>query len=344
MRLLLATDAWEPQVNGVVRTLASLCGELARRGVAIKVVAPRDFRTLPCPTYPEIRLALASSFRLGRIIDEFRPDAVHVATEGPVGMAARRAAMVRGMGFTTSFHTRFPEYLRKRAPVPDALSYALLRRFHAPARRCLVPTDSIRRELEGRAFRNLETWTRGVDRALFHPCEGVDLGLPRPVFLTVARLAPEKNLDAFLALDLPGSKLVVGDGPLARVLAARYPAAHFAGLLTGEALARAYAGADVFVFPSLTDTFGLVLVEALGSGTPVAAFPVPGPLDVVGASGAGVLSRDLRAASLAALAIPRAAAAAQAERFTWEACADMFLAAAFDSAEPGRARLAAASG
>ncbi|KAB0680419.1 glycosyltransferase family 4 protein [Aureimonas leprariae] len=338
MRLLLATDAWEPQVNGVVRTLASLCSELENRGVEVRVVAPKDFRTLPCPTYPEIRLALATSFRLGRVLDEFRPDAVHIATEGPIGMAARRAAMARGTSFTTSFHTRFPEYLAKRAPVPDSFSYALLRRFHAPATACLVPTESIRRDLEARGFRNLRLWTRGVDRAQFHPREAVDLGLPQPIFLTVSRLAPEKNLDAFLSLDLPGSKLVVGDGPMLKELAARYPKTHFTGLLAGEALARAYAGSDVFVFPSRTDTFGLVLIEALASGVPVAAFPVPGPLDVVGTSGAGVLSDDLRAACLRALAVPREAAVAHAARFTWEACADIFLDAVGEQMDPAATR------
>lgn len=335
MRLLLASDAWEPQVNGVVRTMTSLCRELVRRGVEVKVVAPKDFRTVPCPTYPEIRLALATSFRLGRIVDDFAPDAVHIATEGPIGIAARRAVMQRGRPFTTSFHTRFPEYLRKRAPVPDAFAYGLLRRFHAPARTCLVPTRSIGRELEGRGFGNLAVWTRGVDRALFAPRPPLDLGLPRPIFLTVSRVAPEKNLEAFLDLDLPGSKVVVGDGPQLKSLVARYPKAHFAGLQTGEALARHYSGADVFVFPSLTDTFGIVLIEALACGVPVAAFPVPGPLDVIGGSDAGRLSVDLRSACLEALHLSRDAAVRHSRRFSWEACADIFLAAAMPPAGHG---------
>ncbi len=312
MRLLLATDAFEPQVNGVVRTLASLSRELVRRGVDVRIVAPKDFRTVPCPTYPEIRLALATAHALGRVLDGFRP--------------ARGDA---DRPFTTSFHTRFPEYLSRRAPVPDGFGYALLRRFHRPASACLVPTPSIRQDLEARGFRNLVVWTRGVDRTLFRPRLPLDLGLPGPVFLTVSRLAPEKNLAAFLDLDLPGSKLVVGDGPLLPALRARYPAAHFVGLQTGEALARFYASADVFVFPSRTDTFGIVLLEALASGVPVAAFPVPGPLDVIGANGAaGVLSEDLRDACLGALTVPREAAREASRAFTWERCADIFLATA----------------
>ncbi|GGD97818.1 GDP-mannose-dependent alpha-mannosyltransferase [Aureimonas endophytica] len=332
MRLLLATDAWEPQVNGVVRTLTSLCQELAERGVEVRIVAPKDFRTIPCPTYPEIRLALATAFRVGRVVDEFRPDAIHIATEGPVGIAARKAAMQRGLAFTTSFHTRFPEYLRKRAPVPDAFSYALLRRFHAPASACLVPTDSIRQELETRGFRNLAVWTRGVDRALFKPLPPLDHGLPGPVFLTVSRVAPEKNLEAFLDLDLPGSKIVVGAGPSLGALIERYPKVHFAGLQTGEALARYYSSADVFVFPSRTDTFGIVLIEALACGVPVAAFPVPGPLDVIADTKAGCLSEDLRAACLGALALRREDALERSRAFSWELCADIFLDAATRSA------------
>ncbi|WP_152048093.1 glycosyltransferase family 4 protein [Aureimonas psammosilenae] len=337
MRLLLATDAWEPQVNGVVRTLSNLARELSARGVEVKIVAPRDFRTVPCPTYPEIRLALATSFRLGREIDAFRPDTIHIATEGPVGIAARRAALQRGLPFTTSFHTRFPEYIAKRAPVPDSFSYALLRRFHAPAASCLVPTESIRRDLEGRGFRNLVVWTRGVDRAEFCQTEPLPLGLPGPIFLCVSRIAPEKNLSAFLDLDLPGSKVVVGAGPSLAQMIARYPKVHFAGLQTGEALARYYASADVFVFPSLTDTFGIVMIEALACGVPVAAFPVPGPLDVIGNSGAGVLSPDLRQACLDALALPREAAYRRSLDFSWEACADIFVDATERALQAGTA-------
>lgn len=326
MRVLIATDAWTPQINGVVRTLSSLADELRQRGIEVLVVSPQDFSTIPMPTYPEIRLALATSWRLGKILADFDPQAIHIATEGPIGLAARRAAIRAGRAFTTSFHTRFPEYLRQRAPVPESLSYALLRRFHAPASACLVPTESVRRDLGRRGFGNLVTWTRGVDRAIFRPGAPVDFGLPRPIFLTVSRVAPEKNIEAFLKLDLPGSKVVVGDGPSLADLRRRYPAVHFAGSQTGEMLARHYSSADVFVFPSKTDTFGIVLIEALACGVPVASYPEPGPLDVIAGTKAGFMSGDLRAACLGALALDRGAALERSEAFTWAACADIFLA------------------
>ncbi|MEX6506488.1 glycosyltransferase family 4 protein [Jiella sp. M17.18] len=332
-RFLIATDAWHPQVNGVVRTLSSLADQLRERGCEVKIVSPQDFRTVPCPTYPEIRLALVSSDHLADAIRDYRPTAIHIATEGPIGFAARRAALRAGLPFTTSLHTRFPEYLRKRAPVPEALTYSILRWFHAPAAACLVPTESMRRQLAVRGFTNLVNWTRGVDRSVFRPCEPIALNLPRPIFLTVSRLAPEKNIEAFLDLDLPGSKLVVGDGPMMRDLVKRYPDAHFAGAQFGGTLARYYASADVFVFPSKTDTFGIVLIEALACGLPIAAFPEPGPLDVVGASRAGAISSDLREACLAALTLSRADALERSMAYSWEACADIFLeaSAAFGS-------------
>ncbi|MEO9786938.1 MAG: glycosyltransferase family 1 protein [Aurantimonas coralicida] len=326
-RILIATDAWEPQVNGVVRTLSSLAQELRGRGRDVRIVGPTDFRTVACPTYPEIRLALASADALGRVIRDYQPDVIHIATEGPIGYAARRAALRAGRPFTTSFHTRFPEYLSKRAPIPENLTYALLRRFHAPATACLVPTESMRQTLAGLGLANLVTWTRGVDRSLFRPQPKVDLGLPGPVFLTVSRVAPEKNIETFLDLDLPGSKVVVGDGPMLPELRRRYPGVHFAGSQTGEALSRYYAAADVFVFPSLTDTFGIVLIEALACGVPVAAYPEPGPLDVVGDTKAGCISSDLREACLAALALERADALERSLAYSWEACADIFLTA-----------------
>ena len=331
-RILIATDAWAPQINGVVRTLASLCDQLRERGHAVKIVSPADFRTVPCPTYPQIRLALASAASLVAAIEDFQPTAIHIATEGPVGLAARRAARHLRCPFTTSFHTRFPEYLKKRAPIPESLSYGLLRWFHAPATHCLVPTESMRRQLQARGFSNLVTWTRGVDRALFRPTEPVALDLPRPLFLTVSRVAPEKNIAAFLDLDLPGSKLVVGDGPQLKELMRRYPHVHFAGAQTGEALTRYYAAADVFVFPSKTDTFGIVLIEALACGVPVAAYPEPGPVDVVGDTRAGAISHDLKTACLAALKLDRRAALARSRDYSWEACADIFLEAAGESA------------
>ena len=330
-RILIATDAWSPQVNGVVRTFESLGGQLRDRGHVVKVVSPSDFRTVPCPTYPEIRLALASAESFATTIRDFAPTAIHIATEGPVGLAARRAALRLGRPFTTSFHTRFPEYLKKRAPIPEAVSYGFLRRFHAPATHCLVPTQSMCRQLRARGFERLVTWTRGVDRRQFTPTEPISLDLPGPVFLTVSRVAPEKNLEAFLDLDLPGSKLVVGDGPQLKELMRRYPDVLFAGVQSGEALARYYCAADVFVFPSKTDTFGIVLIEALACGVPVAAYPEPGPIEVIGGTGAGVISHDLREACLAALRIDRQDALERSQHYSWEACADIFLEAAMEN-------------
>ncbi|RFC61940.1 glycosyltransferase family 1 protein [Fulvimarina endophytica] len=324
-RFLFATDAWEPQVNGVVRTLSNLMGALERRSHEIHVLSPHDFLTFPCPTYPDIRLSLATARLAGRRLDAVRPDHVHIATEGPIGSAMRKACLTRGIAFTTSFHTRFPEYLSARVPVPERWSYGWLRRFHAPSLACLVPTRTMHTELAARGFANLKTWTRGVDRSIFKPHPPLALDLPGPIFLTVSRLAPEKNIEAFLDLDLPGSKLVVGDGPSREALVARYPDVHFAGLQTGETLARYYASADVFVFPSRTDTFGIVLLEALACGTPFASYREPGPLDVLGSSAAGVISHDLREAALAALTLDRGDALRRSLDFSWEACADIFL-------------------
>jgi glycosyltransferase involved in cell wall biosynthesis len=324
VRIALVSDAWAPQVNGVVRTLTAVVGELAAAGHTVAAITPDLFRTLPCPTYPEIRLALRPARHMGELLERARPDAVHISTEGPLGIAARRHCLKLGWGFTTAFHTRFPEYVSARFAVPASWSYALMRRFHAPSKGVMVATETVRRELAARGFRNLRRWNRGVDAALYDPALREDLGLERPVFLTVGRLAVEKNVAAFLELDLPGSKLVVGDGPMLEKLRRRHPEAHFAGRHEGRDLARLYASADVFVFPSRTDTFGLVLIEALASGLPVAAYPVPGPLDVIGDSGAGVLDEDLGRAARAALDIPRELCRAHALRFTWAASAEQF--------------------
>jgi glycosyltransferase involved in cell wall biosynthesis len=322
--LLIATDAWRPQVNGVVRTLETTAGELRRLGLTVTMLTPDAFRTVPCPGYPEIRLALASPGAIGARIGMSAPDHIHIATEGPIGFAARRWCRRHGRRFTTSFHTRFPEYLSARAPIPESWTYAVLRRFHNAGAGCMVSTATLERELAGRGFRRLMRWSRGVDAELFRPRpEAKDDRLARPVFLYVGRVAVEKNLDAFLGLDLPGSKVVVGDGPAFAGLKARYPGTIFRGPLHGEALAEAYAAADVFVFPSRTDTFGVVLLEALASGLPVAAFPVPGPA-VVGA-GVGVLSEDLRAAALAALDIPGARCREYALSMSWSASTRQFL-------------------
>ena len=326
MRILLATDAWPPQVNGVVRTLTELIRELGRLGHEVTVIEPGLFRTIPCPGYAEIRLALGVRKRIGALIERAQPDAVHIVTEGPIGLAARRWCMKHDLGFTTAFHTRFPEYLAERMVAPAWLTYALLRRFHAPARGVMVATPSVAQALAAHGFANLRPWTRGVDRDLFDPAKRDDeIGFKRPVFLSVGRIAPEKNLPAFLGLDLPGSKVVVGEGPQLAELRRRFPLAHFLGRRENGKLARLYASSDVFVFPSRTDTFGLVMLEALASGLPVAAYPVAGPLDVIGDSGAGALDDDLRKAALAALAIPHAQARAHALTFTWSACAAQFV-------------------
>jgi glycosyltransferase involved in cell wall biosynthesis len=326
MRIALATDAWSPQINGVVRTLAITVAELARAGHAVKVVHPGLFRTLPCPTYPEIRLALFPYRKLALKLAQFRPDAVHIATEGPVGAAAHRWCRRHRQPFTTSYHTQFPEYVRARAPVPLAVTYAHLRRFHGAAARTLVATPSMRRQLEDRGFRNLALWTRGVDTALFRPREPRQSDQRRPLWLYFGRVAVEKGIEDFLELDVPGTKLVVGGGPAEAELRARYPQAVFTGFRYGEELAELVAQADVFVFPSRTDTFGLVLLEAMACGVPVAAYPVTGPIDVVVNGVTGVLDEDLRAAALGALRLDRAACRLHAEGFTWSAATQQFLA------------------
>jgi glycosyltransferase involved in cell wall biosynthesis len=326
-RILIVTDAWEPQVNGVVRTLRTVADELRAMGHVVEVIGPDRFHTIPCPTYATIRLAVLPRQRLVRLIDEFRPDALHISTEGPLGISARCWALQRNLRFTTAYHTRFPEYLQARTGLSPSIPYALLRRFHDPSSGLMVATESLQRDLAAHGFRNIRQWSRGVDLDLFRPEPRHDWGLPGPVFLYVGRVAVEKNIGAFLDLDLPGSKVVVGDGPQLAALQRRYPDVHFAGVLHGPELSRAYAGADVFVFPSLTDTFGLVLLEALACGTPVAAFPVTGPVDVLaGADNVGALDHDLRAACLRALDANRAACRAYAERFSWHACAERFVA------------------
>ncbi len=327
MRILIISDAWHPQVNGVVRTLSMLQQELAELGHEVEVIGPDRFRTMPLPSYGSIQLAVAPSRRLIPMIEAFRPEALHIATEGPLGWAARRWAIRRGVAFTTSFHTRFPEYLHARARIPVTLGYAWLRWFHGSANGTMVATGSLRRELAGRGFRNLRTWSRGVDLTRFGPGAPEDWPYKRPIFLYVGRLAVEKNLGNFLSLDLPGTKVVVGDGPQRGALQAAFPEAQFVGERHGPELAQAYAGADVFVFPSVTDTFGLVLLESLACGTPIAAHPVTGPADILADArpGVGSLDTDLRAAALRALNGDPAACRAHAERFSWRSCAEVFV-------------------
>lgn len=326
MRILIATDAWTPQVNGVVRTLETLGTQLRRLGHEVRFVTPDGFRTVPMPTYPEIKLALFARRAVGRIIDEFRPEAIHIATEGPLGLATRRNCMRRGISFTTSFHTRFPEYIQARFGVPTSWSYAGLRWFHGPATAVMVATRTLESDLKMRGFENLRLWSRGVDVELFKPGAKDWLSLPRPVFLYVGRVAIEKSVEEFLKLDLPGSKLVVGDGPQLAELRGRYPAVRFAGPKFGDDLARHYAASDVFVFPSRTDTFGLVVLEALASGLPVAAHPVQGPIDIFGEDRtAGALSDDLGEAARRAMTLNPQACRLFAKNFSWETCTRQFL-------------------
>lgn len=318
MRVLLATDAWEPQINGVVRTLQQVRAHGPSTGMEIEFVTPDQFRNFPMPGYPEIRMAMVRAADIEKRMAAFKPDVVHVATEGPVGYAARRATLRQGLPLTTSYHTRFPEYLRARLPIPVALSYAVLRRFHNAADAILVSTPSLKADLIERGFSNLMHWSRGVDLGLYHPRTESTVDWPRPVFLNVGRVAVEKNLEAFLSLDLPGTKVIVGDGPQRAELQARFPQAVFLGSKTGAELAEVYRQADVFVFPSRTDTFGVVLLEALASGLSVAAYPVMGPKDVLADTGAGLLLEDLRAAALGCLSLDRDACLALADRYRWD--------------------------
>ena len=325
MRLLIVSDAWAPQVNGVVTSLQALVSELRGLGHQVKLLSPADFRTLPCPSYPEIPLVW-DLWRVGGAIRDFRPDCVHLATEGPLGWAARRWLVRRGLAFSSAIHTRFPEYVNSRWPwLPLRWGYAFLRAFHRPSQAVLVTTERMREEFAGWGFKQLALWRKGVDTQLFRP-PAMPAAVSSLVFLYVGRIAPEKNVEAFLRLDLPGEKQVVGDGPQRADLQAAYPQVRFLGYRHGAALAQAFQQASVLVFPSRTDTYGLVMLEALACGTPVAAFPVAGPLDVLQAGVSGVLDEDLRAACLAALSLDRGRCAELAARQSWRASALEFLA------------------
>ncbi len=324
MRILIATDAWRPQVNGVVSTLERMTQAAGEFGAKFDFLTPQRMWTAPMPTYPDIRVAITTPQEIARRIEEAAPDHIHIATEGPIGWLTRGYCLKNKRLFTTSYHTRFPEYIAARTGLPEGLTYAGLRHFHAPSAAVMAPTPTIAADLTRRGFERVRVWSRGVDHALFRPRGGGGLDLPRPIFLCVGRVAVEKNLEALLGLDLPGSTVVVGDGPARAPLERRFPHAHFLGPRYGEALAETYANADVFVFPSRTDTFGIVLIEAMASGLPVAAFPVPGPIDVVGPE-AGVLDEDLRAACLKALTIPGESARAYSLRYTWRESARQFL-------------------
>lgn len=324
MKILIATDAWLPQTNGVVNTLRHTSEALRCAGHEVLLVTPQLFRTVACPSYPEIRLSLMPGATVAAQLDGFQPDAIHIATEGPIGFAMRRACRERGLRFTTSYHTQFPEYLRSRAPVPLALSYAALRRFHGRAARCMVSTPTMQARLESRGFANIVRWQRGVDTQLFRPRSKDFLDLPRPLAVYVGRVSVEKNLDAFMAMEWQGGKLVVGDGPDRARLQALHPQVSFAGYRFGEDLAAHLAAADIMVFPSLTDTFGLVNLEAMACGVPVAAFPVAGPIDVIEDGVTGALDADLAAAARRALGVDPRACRERALRADWNASTRQF--------------------
>jgi glycosyltransferase involved in cell wall biosynthesis len=325
MRILIATDAWHPQVNGVVRTLTSLAHSASSLGAEIEFLTPDGFPSFALPTYPGLRLAWPNRREIARRIEAAAPDAVHIATEGPIGWSVRAYCRRRKLAFTTSYTTRFPEYIAVRSIIPAGLSYAVLRHFHAAGAMTMVATASLRQELSARGFGKLGTWTRGVDTDLFRPDDPAELDLPRPIFMTVGRVAVEKNLEAFLALDLPGSKVVIGEGPQRAELERRYPKVRFLGEKTGRELSAHFAAADVFVFPSLTDTFGVVQLEALACGTPVAAFPVTGPLDVIADHPVGALDAELRSACIRALGMSRDTCRSFALERSWDNSARQFI-------------------
>lgn len=340
MRIAIASDAWLPQVNGVVRTLAATVAELDRAGHEVELITPDRFMTVPMPGYASIRLAIAPRFNLRRMLDAYQPKVVHISTEGPIGWSTRGWCLSRGVPFTTAFHTRFPDYAAVRTGISAERFWPIMRRFHAPSRAVLVATPSLADELRERGFGHTRAWSRGIDHWLFraegelHPAFA---DLPRPILLNVGRVAPEKGLEDFLSLPCAGSKVIIGDGPQLEDLRERFPNAHFLGAMAGEELACAYRSADCFVFPSRTDTFGLVVIEALASGLPVAAYPVAGPLDILGRDGRGIdgslprpvgaLDDDLGTTVDRALRLNPDDAATFARTFTWQNATMQFLAA-----------------
>ena len=340
MKLVIVTDAWEPQVNGVVRTLGKTREHLQEIGYEVIMITPLNFKTIPCPTYPSIRLALLPYRKLSNMLDNLQANAVHIATEGPLGMAARRWCLRHKIQFTTSFHTQFPEYVRLRLPIPLSWSYAWIRRFHRPAARTLVPTISQQQRLQHYGFQDVYVWGRGVDTTIFTPDNPKHYDLPRPIFINMGRVAVEKNIEAFLDLDLPGSKVVIGDGPDLEMLQKRYPDVVFTGAKFAQELASYLAGGDVFVFPSQTDTFGLVILEAMACGLPVAAFPVTGPKDIVITGQTGQLDWDLQKAALNALNLRKTDCIAYAHENSWQKCTAVFAGLMYDNHLPAQVKTA----
>lgn len=327
MKIAIITDAWAPQINGVVRTLSAVTGRLRAMGHDVLVISPDQYVSIPCPSYPEIRLALTTQYGVGAKLSDYAPDAMHIATEGPLGIAARRFCLDHGYPFTTAYHTQFPEYLSRRTRLPVSVFWPFIRWFHKPSAAVLVSTETVRQQLREQGMQQVVHWGRGVDLDCFSPeapPPALYADLPRPIQLYVGRVAVEKNIEAFLASDHPGSKVIVGDGPARELLARSHPDAHFVGAQAGQALAGYYAGADVFVFPSRTDTFGLVMIEAMASGTPVAAFPVSGPLDVLSAQ-SGVMDEDLTTAIARALQLDRNTCAQAGRAFSWDTSTRQFL-------------------
>jgi glycosyltransferase involved in cell wall biosynthesis len=324
MKIMIITDAWEPQVNGVVRTLKQTSKELTLMGHEVDMITPLEFRTFPCPTYPDISLSIMPAKKVSRRIKAFKPDAIHISTEGPLGLAARSFAIRNKIPYSTAYHTRFPEYVHARIKIPLAWTYRFLKWFHGPSCAVMAPTPAVMQDLQKFGFTNVVLWSRGVDLDRFQYSESNIINHPKPIFLYVGRVAVEKNIEAFLSLDLPGSKVVVGDGPALALLKDKYPNATYLGGKDQADLPPYYSSADVFVFPSRTDTFGLVLLEAMACGLPVAAYPVTGPIDVIGNSGSGVLKEDLREACLEALKIPKEAAIAHAKLYSWRAASEQF--------------------
>ena len=324
MRIMIITDAWEPQVNGVVRTLKQTRSELIAMGHQVDMITPQEFKTIPCPTYPDISLSLFPGRILAERIKAFAPDAMHIATEGPLGLAARAYGVRNHLPFSTAYHTRFPEYVQARTKIPVSLTYRFLRWFHKPSMAVMAPTIVVKNDLEKYGFTNVVLWSRGVDLNIFKMQPSKVLNSAHPIYLYVGRVAIEKNINAFLEINLPGSKWIVGDGPALASIKQKYPEINYLGVLDQFELAKVYAAADVFVFPSKTDTFGLVLLEAMACGLPVAAYPVTGPIDVLGKSNAGVMHEDLREACLQALKIPREKAREHAEKFSWRAATEQF--------------------
>lgn len=325
MKIVIATDAWRPQVNGVVTTYQETVKCLKHYGHQVLLITPEQFFSIPCPTYREIPLSLFPGRKIDKILREFGPDAVHIATEGPIGWAIRSWCLKNGTGFTTSYHTRFPEYIRMRAPVPLIFSYMVVKRFHSKALRTMVATEVLKSELEARGFRNLFIWSRGVDLSTFRPWGKDFIKGPRPVLMYVGRVAVEKNIEAFLCLDTPGTKFVVGDGPARKKLERKYPDVHFAGVKRGRELALYMAASDVFVFPSLTDTFGIVMIEAAGCGVPVAAYPVTGPNQIIKEGINGALDTNLRNAVDRALRLDGAICRTTALKYSWHECTRRFV-------------------